>query len=148
MNYPKNIKRYIKDIGMVEIRPYLTTSDIDAILEKIQIVTTDYALRKMMMYSIVMSICTDINTFKEEEVSLGTIEVYYLNKTFDRIVKYIKGFDTLIDGFESLAVLDVYKRFENALESFTTQFKNIDVEKSMNDFENKLSEFKQLKEKN
>ncbi len=148
MNYPKNIKRYIKGIGMVEIRPYLTTSDIDAILEKMQTVTTDYALRKMMMYSIVMSICTDVNTFKEEEVSLGTIEVYYLNKTFNRIVKYIKGFDTLIDGFENLAVLDVYKRFENALESFTTQFKNIDVEKSMNDFENKLSEFKQLKEKN
>ena len=54
MNFPKLITRYIKGVGMVQIRPYLTINEIDAILNTIQSDTTDYAMRKIMMYSMVM----------------------------------------------------------------------------------------------
>ena len=57
MNYPRKIKKEIKKIGIVEIRPYLTTIEIDSILEKIQTEVSDYALRKMILYSTVVSIC-------------------------------------------------------------------------------------------
>ena len=142
MNYPRKIKREIKKIGTVEIRPYLTTVEIDSILEKIQTEVSDYALRKMTLYSVVMSICTDIPDFAKDEIDINIIEPLYYNGIFDEIVGYIKGFDILLEGFNNLATTDIYKRFELILEDFTKQFKNIDIEKSMNDFENKLNEFK------
>ena len=142
MNYPRKIKREIKKIGTVEIRPYLTTVEIDSILEKIQTEVSDYALRKMTLYSVVMSICTDIPDFAKDEIDINIIEPFYYNGIFDEIVGYIKGFDILLEGFNNLATTDIYKRFELILEDFTKQFKNIDIEKSMNDFENKLNEFK------
>ena len=142
MNYPRKIKREIKKIGTVEIRPYLTTVEIDSILEKIQTEVSDYALRKMTLYSVVMSICTDIPDFAKDEIDINIIEPFYYNGIFDEIVGFIKGFDILLEGFNNLATTDIYKRFELILEDFTKQFKNIDIEKSMNDFENKLNEFK------
>ena len=144
MNYPRKIKKEIKKIGMVEIRPYLTAIEIDSILEKIQTEVSDYALRKMMLYSVVMSICTDIPDFAKDEIDINVIEPFYYNGIFDEIVGYIKGFDILLEGFDNLAVTDIYKRFELILEDFTKQFKNIDIEKSINDFENKLNELKEV----
>lgn len=144
MNYPRKIKKEIKKIGMVEIRPYLTAIEIDSILEKIQTEVSDYALRKMMLYSVVMSICTDIPDFAKDEIDINVIEPFYYNGIFDEIVGYIKGFDILLEGFDNLAVTDIYKRFELILEDFTKQFKNIDIEKSINDFEDKLNELKEV----
>lgn len=144
MNYPKLIRKYIKNVGIVEIRPYLTTTEIDNILSKVQNEVEDYALRKMMLYSVVMSLCTDIKEFTEEEVSLEVIEAYYYNGVFDRITKYIKGYDTLIEGFKNLAISDVYARFEGVLSDFTKQFKDIDINKTMADFESKFNELKEV----
>ena len=144
MNYPRKIKKEIKKIGMLEIRPYLTAIEIDSILEKIQTEVSDYALRKMMLYSVVMSICTDIPDFAKDEIDINVIEPFYYNGIFDEIVGYIKGFDILLEGFDNLAVTDIYKRFELILEDFTKQFKNIDIEKSINDFEDKLNELKEV----
>lgn len=144
MNFPKLKKVYIKNVGVVEIRPYLTTAEIDTILQKIQSETTDYALRKMILYSTVMSLCTDIQDFAENEMSLETVELYYFNGVFDRITKHIKGFDILVDGFNNLAILDINERFEGAINEFTKQFKDIDLNKSMNELENKINEFKEV----
>ena len=144
MNYPKLKKIYVRGLGMVEVRPYLTTTEIDSILNKLEFELTDFAMRKMTLYSIVMSLCTDIKDFAEEEVSLEVTEAYLYNGIFDQITKHIKGFDILMDGFEKLPIMDVYARFEVALEEFTKQFKDIDLNKSMNDFEAKLNELKQV----
>ena len=111
-------------------------------MEKIQTEVSDYALRKMILYSTVVSICTDIQDFQKEEVDIETIETFYYNGIFDEVIKNIKGFDILIEGFKNLAVTDVYKQFENVLKDFTKQFENINIDKSINELESKFNEFK------
>ena len=144
MNFPQLIKKNIKGVGVVEIRPYLTTNEIDAILATIQNTTTDFAMRKMMMYSMVMPICTNLKDFQTEEVDIQMVESYYFSGVFDRITKHIKGFDILVDGVEKLAISDVYKQFESVIEEFTKQFKNINLEEQQKKFEDTLSELRQV----
>lgn len=130
--------------GIVNVRPYLTTNEIDSILYKLQNESTDFATRKMIMYSVVMTLCTDIKEFAEDEVTIELAEKYFHNGVFDQITKHIKGFDILLDGFEKLPIMDVYARFEGVIEEFTKQFKDIDLNKSMNEFEQKLNELKEV----
>ena len=144
MNFPRLTKKYIKGVGMVEIRPYLTTAEIDAIITTIQEQTTDFAMRKIMMYSMVMPLCTDLKDFASDEVNIDVVEAYYFNGVFDRITKYIKGFDILVDGVEKLAISDVYKRFEGVIEEFTKQFKDINLEEQQKKFEDTLSELRHV----
>ena len=144
MNFPKLITRYIKGVGMVQIRPYLTINEIDAILNTIQSNTTDYAMRKIMMYSMVMPLCTNLKDFTEEEVDIEVVEGYYLNGIFDRITKHIKGFDILVDGVKNLSISDVYARFEGVITEFTEQFKNINLDESMKKFETELGKLKEV----
>ena len=144
MNFPKLITRYIKGVGMVQIRPYLTINEIDAILNTIQSNTTDYAMRKIMMYSMVMPLCTNLKDFQTEEVDMEMVEAYYFNGVFDRITKYIKGFDILSDGVEKLAISDVYKQFEGVIEEFTKQFKDINLDEQQKKFEDTLNELRHV----
>ena len=144
MNFPRLKKIFIKDIGVVEIRPYLTTGEIDAILDAIQLETTDYAMRKMMMYSMVMPLCTNLADFESNEVDLDMVERYYYNGIFDRITKHIKGFDILVEGVNQLAISDVYKRFEGVIEEFTKQFKDINLDESMKKFETELGKLREV----
>lgn len=144
MNFPQLIKKNIKGVGVVEIRPYLTTNEIDAILATIQNTTTDFAMRKMMMYSMVMPICTNLKDFQTEEVDIQMVESYYFSGVFDRITKHIKGFDILVDGVEKLAISDVYKQFEGVIEEFTKQFKDINLDEQQKKFEDTLSELRQV----
>ena len=144
MNFPRLKKIFIKGIGVVEIRPYLTTGEIDAILDAIQLETTDYALRNMMMYSMVMPLCTNLADFESNEVDLDMVERYYYNGIFDRITKHIKGFDILVEGVKQLAISDVYKRFEGVLEEFTKQFKDINLDESMKKFETELGKLREV----
>lgn len=144
MNFPRLKKIFIKGIGVVEIRPYLTTGEIDAILDAIQLETTDYAMRKIMMYSMVMPLCTNLADFESNEVDLDMVERYYYNGIFDRITKHIKGFDILVEGVNQLAISDVYKRFEGVIEEFTKQFKDINLDESMKKFETELGKLKEV----
>lgn len=144
MNFPKLITRYIKGIGMVQIRPYLTINEIDAILNTIQSDTTDYAMRKIMMYSMVMPLCTNLEDFQTEEVDMQMVEAYYFNGVFDRITKHIKGFDILSDGVEKLAISDVYKQFEGVIEEFTKQFKDINLDAQQKKLEDTLNELRHV----
>ena len=147
MKFPRLKKIYVKGIGIVEIRPYLTTNEINAIINTIQAQTTDYAMRVMMMYSMVMPLCTNLKDFTEEEIDIEVVEKYYLNGIFDRITKHIKGFDILSNGVEKLAVSDVYKQFEGVIEEFTEQFKNINLDESMKKFETELGKLKEVEKK-
>ena len=147
MKFPRLKKIYVRGIGFVEVRPYLTTNEIDAIINTIQAQTTDYAMRIMMMYSMVMPICTNLKDFTEEEIDIEVVEEYYLNGIFDRITKYIKGFDILSNGIEKLAISDVYKQFEGVIEEFTKQFKDINLDESMKKFETELSKLKEVEKK-
>jgi cell fate (sporulation/competence/biofilm development) regulator YmcA (YheA/YmcA/DUF963 family) len=144
MNFPRLTKKYIKGVGMVEIKPYLTTNEINNILYAIKQASTDYAMRKTMMYTLVMSTCTNIKEFQEEEVDIETSDKFYINGIFERIVKYIKGFDTLINGFEQLSTVDVYSQFEEAIEGFTKQFKDINLDESMKKFETELGKLQEV----
>lgn len=142
MNFLKNKKKYIRGYGFVEIKPYLTTNEINNILYAIKQASTDYAMRKTMMYTLVMSTCTNIKEFQEEEVDIETSDKFYINGIFERIVKYIKGFDTLINGFEQLSTVDVYSQFEEAIEGFTKQFKDINLDESVKQLETELGKLK------
>lgn len=144
MNFPKLTTKYIKGVGMVQIRPYLTVNEIDAILNTIQSNTTDYAMRKIMMYSMVMPLCTNLKDFQTEEVDIEMVESYYFNGVFDRITKHIKGFDILSDGVEKLAISDVYKQFEGVIEEFTKQFKDINLDEQQKKFEDTLNELRHV----
>ena len=144
MKFPKLKKIYVRGVGFVEVRPYLTTSDIDSIIDTIQSQATDYAMRTMMMYSMVMSLCTDLKNFKEEEVDIGVVEGYYFNGVFDRICRNIKGFDVLVNGVKNLAISDIYERFEGVITEFTEQFKNINLDESMKKFETELGKLKEV----
>lgn len=144
MDFPKLITKYIKGIGMVQIRPYITINEIDAILNTIQSDTTDYAMRKIMMYSMVMPLCTNLEDFQTEEVDMEVVESYYFNGVFDRITKHIKGFDILSDGVEKLAISDVYKQFEGVIEDFTKQFKDINLDEQQKKFEDTLNELRHV----
>lgn len=143
MNFPRLKKVFIKGVGIVEIRPYLTTNEIDAILDAIQ-QESDFATRRMMMYSMTMSLCTNLEDFESDEVDLDMVEAYYLNGIFDRIVKHIKGFDILKEGVNNLPISEVSKRFEDAIEDFTKQFKDIDLNKSVKQFETELGKLKEV----
>ena len=147
MKFPRLKKIYVRGIGFVEVRPYLTTNEIDAILSTIQSQTTDYAMRIMMMYSMVMPLCTDLKDFATDEVNIDVVESYYFNGIFDRITKHIKGFDILSNGVEKLAISDVYKQFEGVIEEFTKQFKDINLDDSMKKFETELTKLKEVEAK-
>lgn len=144
MNFLKNKKKYIRGYGFVEIKPYLTTNEINNILYTIKQASTDYAMRKTMMYTLVMSTCTNIKEFQEEEVNIETSDKFYINGIFERVVKHIKGFDTLINGFEQLSTVDVYSQFEQAIEGFTKQFKDINLDESVKQLETELGKLKEV----
>ena len=145
MKFPRLKKIYVRGIGFVEVRPYLTTNEIDAIINTIQTQTTNYAIRIITMYSMVMPLCTNLKDFTEEEVDIEVVEGYYLNGIFDRITKHIKGFDILVDGVKNLSISDIYARFEGAIGEFTEQFKNINLDESMKKLETELGKFKEVK---
>lgn len=146
MNFPRLKKVFIKGIGMVEIRPYLTTNEINAILDAIQ-QESDFATRRMMMYSMTMPLCTNLKDFESDEVDLDMVEAYYLNGIFDRIVKHIKGFDILKEGVNNLPISEVSKRFEGAIEEFTEQFKSINLDESVKQLETEFDKLKEMEKK-
>jgi hypothetical protein len=69
---------------------------------------------------------------------------YYYNGIFDQIVVYIKGFDILLKGIENLAVVDIYKRFEDALGDFTKQFKDVNLDDSVKQLETELLKLREV----
>jgi len=144
MNYPKNIKRNLFGIGAIEIRPYLTSFEIDAILQKAQESADSYAIRKAIIDASVLTLCTDLNDFKGEEVEIETVDMYETNGYVKTITKFIKGYDTLMQGMADLSVKDVYKRFENTIEEFTNEFKNVDLNGQEERFKGVLKELEKV----
>lgn len=142
----KNIKRYIFGYGMVTIRPYLTASEIGAILDLIKD-EPNYAESRLMMYGYVLSICTDMKELKEENISAKLIETYLYDGVCDRITKHIKGFDILTKGYDNTTLKSVCDGFNNVLtliENMTKQFKDIDIDKTTKEFEDKIFELDQV----
>ena len=160
MDFPKMINKNIKGIGVVTIKPYLEIEDINNIISTIQGASNDYATRKIMMYSMVMALNTNLEDFEDaikiekvENVQIVNVQVnidmelaskYYYNGIFDQIVTYIKGFDILLKGIENLTVVDIYKRFEDALGDFTKQFKDVNLDDSVKQLETELLKLREV----
>ena len=142
MDYPKIIKRNIFGLGAVDIRPYLTAFEIDAILDKVQNSADSYAVRKAIADASVLTLCTDLEDFKGEEVEIELVDKYEVNGYVKAITKSIKGYDILMQGMANLSVKDVYKRFEDAIEQFTNEFKNVDLNGQEERFKNTLEELR------
>ena len=136
----KKIKRYILGYGFVTIRPYLTHNEIDAIIEQAQNTTDNYAFRQEIADACVMTLCTDIEAFQKDNIDVETIDAYEIDGVIRRIMKRIKGYKTLVNGIENLSVKDVYRRFETALEEFTNEFKNVDLNGQEEQFKSVLKE--------
>ena len=147
MKFPK--EKVIKINGLkITIKPYLTTTLIDGILNTV-IEVEDYALRATIADAMVMAQCTDLVDFHTEDgnVNVDTIDIYRANGVVDAVTREISGYDILLGGLADLSVRDVYKRFEGVIEEFTKQFKDINLDDSMKKFETELTKLKEVEAK-
>ena len=88
MDFPK--EKVIKINGLkIKIKPYLSTTIIDAILNVVSQVE-DYALRATMADAMVMAQCTDLADFhtEDESVNIDTVDIYLV---FCCIFKHCKS---------------------------------------------------------
>ena len=120
MNYPKNIKRNLFGIGAIEIRPYLTSFEIDAILQKAQESADSYAIRKAIIDASVLTLCTDLNDFKGEEVEkLFKMTKFNTDESISRFAKRLRkmGIDDKLaelgaEEGDQVRILDFYFEFK------------------------------------
>lgn len=147
MEYPK--EKVIKINGLkIKVKPYLTTTIIDAILNTV-IQVEDYALRTTMADAMVMAQCTDLVDFhtEDESVNIDTVDIYRANGVIDAVTREISGYDVLLGGLADLSIRDIYKRFEGAIAEFTKEFKNINLDEQQKKFETTLNELKEVEAK-
>lgn len=147
MDFPKNIKKRINGI-VVEIKPYLTTNVIDAILATVK-EEKNYGIRIAMADAIVLAQCTDLEDFHTEDdnIDLQMVDVYRANGFIDAITREISGYEILLSGLDKIEVSGITDYFENALAEFTKEFENINLDEQQKKFENTLNELRQAEAK-
>ena len=147
MDFPKNIKKKINGVT-VEIKPYLTTNIIDAILETVK-EEKNYGIRIAMADAIVLAQCTDLEDFHTEDdnLDLQIVDVYRANGFIDAITREIRGYEILLGGLDKIEVSGITSYFEDALVEFTKEFKNINLDEQQKKFENTLNELRQAEAK-
>ena len=147
MDFPK--EKVIKINGLkIKIKPYLSTTIIDAILNVVSQVE-DYALRATMADAMVMAQCTDLADFHTEDdnVDVNVVDIYRANGVIDAVTREISGYEILLGGLADLSVRDIYHRFEGVIAEFTKQFKDINLDDSMKKFEAELGKLKEVESK-
>lgn len=147
MEFPK--EKVIRINGLkIKIKPYLTTTIIDAILNSV-IQVEDYALRTTMADAMVMAQCTDLVDFhtEDEKVNIDTVDIYRANGVIDAVTREISGYEILLSGLADLSVRDIYTRFESVIAEFTKEFKDINLDEQQKKFENTLNELKEVEAK-
>ena len=147
MDFPK--ERVIKINGLkIKVKPYLSTTIIDAILNVVSQVE-DYALRATMADAMVMAQCTDLADFHTEDdnVDVNVVDIYRANGVIDAVTREISGYEILLSGLADLSVRDIYHRFEGVIAEFTKQFKDINLDDSMKKFEAELGKLKEVESK-
>ena len=147
MEYPK--EKVIKINGLkITVKPYLTTTLIDAILDAV-IQVEDYALRNAMADAMVMAQCTDLADFHTEDdnVNIDTVDIYRANGVIDAVTREISGYDILLGGIADLSIRDIYKRFEGVIGEFTKEFKDINLDEQQKKFQDTLNELKKVEAK-
>jgi hypothetical protein len=147
MEFPK--EKVIRINGLkIKIKPYLTTTIIDAILNSV-IQVEDYALRTTMADAMVMAQCTDLVDFhtEDESVNIDTVDIYRANGVIDAVTREISGYEILLSGLADLSVRDIYTRFENVIAEFTKEFKDINLDEQQKKFETTLNELKEVEAK-
>lgn len=147
MEFPK--EKVIRINGLkIKIKPYLTTTIIDAILNSV-IQVEDYALRTTMADAMVMAQCTDLVDFHTEDdnVDVSIVDIYRANGVIDAVTREISGYEILLSGLADLSVRDIYTRFEGVIAEFTKEFKDINLDEQQKKFENTLNELKEVEAK-
>ena len=147
MEYPK--EKVIKINGLkIKVKPYLTTTIIDAILDTV-IQANGYALRTTMADAMVMAQCTDLVDFHtdDDKVDVDIVDIYRANGIINAITKEIKGYDVLLNGIADLSVKEIYTRFEGAISDFTKEFKDINLDEQQKKIQETLNELKQVEAK-
>ena len=147
MDFPK--EKVIKINGLkIKVKPYLSTTIIDAILNVVSQVE-DYALRATMADAMVMAQCTDLADFhtEDDKVDVSVVDIYRANGVIDAVTREISGYDVLLSGLADLSVRDIYHRFEGVIAEFTKQFKDINLDESMKKFETELGKLKEVEAK-
>lgn len=147
MEYPK--EKVIKINGLkIKVKPYLTTTIIDGILDAV-IQVDSYALRSTMADAMVMAQCTDLVDFHTDDnkVDIDIVDIYRANGIIDAVTREISGYDILLSGIADLSVRDIYTRFEGAISDFTKEFKNINLDEQQKKIQDTLNELKQVEAK-
>jgi len=144
MEFPKNIKKRINGV-VVEIKPYLTTNIIDAILAAVS-GEKDYGVRIAMADAMVLSQCTDLEDFHTEDgnIDVETVDAYRANGIIDAITREISGYEILLGGLDKIEVNGIVDYFESALADFTKEFKNINLDEQQKKFESALNELRKV----
>lgn len=145
MEFPE--EKVIKINGVkVLVKPYLTTTIIDAILDTVSEYES-YGVRCALADAMVMNQCTDIEAFKEDEINIETYDIFKANGVIDAVTREISGYDVLLSGLADLSVKDIYKRFEEAIGEFTKEFKDINLDEQQKKFQDTLNELKEVEAK-
>lgn len=144
MEFPKNIKKRINGV-VVEIKPYLTTNVIDAILTIVS-EEKNHGVRVAMADAMVLSQCTDIADFHTEDgnMDIEVVDAYRANGIIDAITREISGYEILLSGLDKIEVNGITSYFENALADFTKEFKNINLDEQQKKFQDTLNELKKV----
>lgn len=144
MEFPKNIKKRINGV-VVEIKPYLTTNVIDAILTIVS-EEKNHGVRVAMADAMVLSQCTDIADFHTEDgnMDIEVVDAYRANGIIDAVTREISGYDILLSGLDKIEVNGITSYFENALADFTKEFKNINLDEQQKKFQDTLNELKKV----
>lgn len=144
MEFPKNIKKRINGT-VVEIKPYLTTNIIDAILTIVS-EEKNYGVRVAMADAMVLSQCTDLADFHTEDgnVDIEVVDAYRANGIIDAITREIRGYEILLSGLDKIEINGIINYFENALAEFTKEFKNINLDEQQKKFADTLNELKKV----
>lgn len=142
MEFPE--EKVIKINGVkVLVKPYLTTTIIDAILDTVS-EYEPYGVRCALADAMVMNQCTDIEAFKEDEINIETYDIFKANGVIDAVTREISGYDVLLSGLNDLTVRDIYKRFEGAIGEFTEEFKDINLDEQQKKFQDTFNELKKV----
>lgn len=138
------MKKYILKQGFVEFtNTYINAKDIDDIVEQAHQIDGDYASKLLFIKYTIVDSCTNLLECED-----SVTKYFELDKkgVIKRILNKIVNADLAETAFDKSYNDMIFKKIESALDVFTEQFANIDVDKQKEDLKNALQELQEVKE--
>jgi hypothetical protein len=143
------MKKYIFRQGFVEFtNTYINAKDIDDIVEQAHQIDGDYASKLLFVRYTIVDSCTNLLEDENLKDENSVTKYFELDKkgVIKRILNKIVNADLAETAFDKSYNDMIFKKIESALDVFTEQFANIDVDKQKEDLKNALQELQEVKE--